>query len=601
MPRALGSMQLSLDKPGHMKAVGINGGLTAADGAMISGPVIALPSTAGNAVLQFDVAFMGLQAGSNPPRTESLIFTVSTDGGATWSDVSFVAPLSSPFSNAWETRSLPMGAYAGQGNLKFGFRYNNEGGVLIGAALDNIRLIDGADGSVIMAYAGDHPDPSTGTGYQLSGSAATLTGKVRNLGNTTFNGYYIRYRTGDGPLQSSALITTPLAPMATAEFPAGLTVTIPADGHYTIKTWLELAGDADRSNDTALATTVGVPVLPAKRPVFEEGTGTWCGWCPRGAVFMDHFAAAHPEGAAAQIAVHNNDPMTISAYDSYMAGYVNGVPNLLVDRAMPQDPLNIDSIFSVAANNFGFADITLGTPRFTGNQVSVPVTLSPAVAITHPKLALVITESNVDGSLYDWYQNNYYSGGGSGPMGGWENEESHVPNVFYHFVARSITPAPGGGAVSLPPDLHPGMVYNADLTATLDSTWKRDNLQYIVVLINGDNAAVMNSAFTPLPSLIPSLQNTTTVRSPGKDIEQLVLYPNPSAGKSYLAIQAAEAGKATWSVTDVTGRKIYGGTSQLQAGGNKIGIDTSHLPAGSYLVRFATAKTDTTLKLLIVR
>jgi hypothetical protein len=51
-------------------------------------------------------------------------------------------------------------------------------------------------------------------------------------------------------------------------------------------------GNDDNANDNTLTQVVD-PVVPAagKIVVGEEATGTWCQWCPRGAVFMDKFQA----------------------------------------------------------------------------------------------------------------------------------------------------------------------------------------------------------------------------------------------------------------------------------------------------------------------
>jgi hypothetical protein len=590
-PNALAGLNFSLNTAGHGKALGIDGRQATVDPAAISSPRLSLPATATNTVLTFDVAFFGIQSSNDPPETEGLIFMVSTDDGATWSDVAFVAPLTNPSSSVWDSRSIPMGMYAGQSNLKFGFRYNNEGGTLIGAVLDNIRLVNGVDGIVAAAFAGDHPDPSTGTGYQLAATYTLLTGTVQNTGASIINNYYIKYRVGNGAIQSSPLITTPVAPLATADFPAGLRASIPANATYTVKAWIEVPCDADHANDTFFATTVGVPSIPVKRPVLEEGTGTWCGWCPRGAVFMDHFFANHPAEAAAQIAVHNNDPMTVAAYSSYMSNYAGGFPNLVIDRSIERDPKLIDTAFSVAQRNFGFADFTMGTPLVHENMVSIPVTIKPVVTIVNPKLALVITERNVTGSGGNWPQNNYYSGGGSGAMGGWEAQPGHVPDVPFHFVARSITPSPGGDAGALPATLYAGDTYTATLSAVLDTGWKRKDLQYIALLINGNNTSIMNSASTDTLSA-PGTPDSSS--SPTK------LFPNPTAANCYLNMHMKADGDAVISVYDITGRLVMRATQQLKAGAHLLELETKQLIPGNYMVHLTTGKDKLVLKLSVV-
>jgi hypothetical protein len=601
LPNAESMTTLSVNKPAHMKVMGVDGSQATADGAMIASPAVSIPASATDIILEYDVAFFNTYLEGPPPHGEGLILLVSTDGGATWSDVDYVAGLTNPQHSTWDSRTISMSAYTGEENLKIGFRYTNEGGSIIGAAFDNIKLVNGADGTVIAAFAGDNPDPSTGTGYQLSGSDATLTGSVKNTGSLPIASYYIKYQAGNGPVQSSPLITTPLASMSTADFPAGLIVSIPENATYPIQAWVEATNDVNHFNDTAATVTVGVPYIPLKRPVFEEGTGTWCGWCPRGAVFMDHFAATHSDGVAAQIAFHNNDPMTVATYDSYMSNYVSGFPNLVVDRTLVKNPNTIDTAFTIAQNNFGFADFNMGTPVIDGNTVSIPVTIKPVVTISNPKLALVVTESNVTGSGPDWSQNNYYSGGDNGLMGGWESEAGHVDNVYFHFVARSITPGPGGADAGLPSTLIADITYNATLTATLNSSWKPDDLQYIAFLINGNNTSIMNSAFTALPALSPGLTNTATVADIEGDIEQVVLYPNPAADKSSLSVQLKDAGNAVLSISDLTGKKVFGKTAQTHTGNNILEIDTSQLTSGYYLVNFATEKGNVVRKLQVIK
>ena len=599
-PNAQNLLWHSLNDAAHTKVVGIDGSQVASDNALLSSPVISLPPSAGNTILNFDLAYFYYVSNNTPPEIESLDLMVSTDGGFSWASEAMIGPVNAS-NGVWETRSIPLGTYAGQNNLKVGFRYKNQGAALVGVVFDNIKLVNGTDGAVVAAFAGDHPDPSTGIGYQLSGSNATLTGKVKNTGAITINSYYIKYKTGNGAVQSSSLISTPLAPMSTADFPTGLMTVIPANASYTTKVWIEASGDADHTNDTSAAVTVGVPYIPLKRPVFEEGTGTWCGWCPRGAVFMDHFAATHPNGVAAQIAVHNNDPMTVSAYDSYMANYAHGYPNLIVDRTIVKDPRTIDTAFNEAQNNFGFADFTIGTPVINGNTASIPVTIKPVVDINDPKLALVVSESNVTGSGNNWSQNNYYSGGASGIMGGWEDEEPHVENVYFHFVARSITPSPGGSIGNLPSTLVAGTTYTTSLIAALDNSWKTTDLQYTALLINGNNTSVMNSAFTVLPTLLPALGNTAAVQGAEHTIEQVLLYPNPSSGKSFLSVKVKNVGRAAWTVLDITGKKVLDDSLEIQPGNNTIEIDTKPLTSGYYFVNFATGNENITVKLKVVK
>ena len=65
----------------------------------------------------------------------------------------------------------------------------------------------------------------------------------------------------------------------------------------------------------------------------EEFTGTWCGYCPRGAWYMDSLEANMPDNAIL-IAWHNNDQMKIANGEPVMAANwgINSYPNMLVNR-----------------------------------------------------------------------------------------------------------------------------------------------------------------------------------------------------------------------------------------------------------------------------
>ena len=65
------------------------------------------------------------------------------------------------------------------------------------------------------------------------------------------------------------------------------------------------------------------PCMPSKRyststhyprtVVYEEGTGTWCGWCPLGGFLLDELGRQHPDRFVG-IAVHRNDEMATYTY-----------------------------------------------------------------------------------------------------------------------------------------------------------------------------------------------------------------------------------------------------------------------------------------------
>ncbi|MBK7360551.1 MAG: hypothetical protein IPI96_15235 [Saprospiraceae bacterium] len=104
--------------------------------------------------------------------------------------------------------------------------------------------------------------------------------------------------------------------------------------------------DDKPSNNSRSVPLEGVTPAPHKKIFVEEATGTWCQWCPRGAVYMDSLTKLFPNHFVG-VAVHNNDPMTVNEYD---AGWTSvpgftGYPSVLTNRKTLGDPNGLEPVF----------------------------------------------------------------------------------------------------------------------------------------------------------------------------------------------------------------------------------------------------------------
>lgn len=99
--------------------------------------------------------------------------------------------------------------------------------------------------------------------------------------------------------------------------------------------------DSDPSNNITEAPILCLDAASGyKRNVLvEEGTGTWCGNCPRGAVAMKRMNEKYPDNFVG-VAVHSDDEMAIYEYYPFLDHYINtvGYPYCTVDRAIACDP-----------------------------------------------------------------------------------------------------------------------------------------------------------------------------------------------------------------------------------------------------------------------
>lgn len=609
------SAGVSFNDANHMDAVAINGNNASANGAILELPSFSLASSATNATIVYDISFYGFHISNNTSLAESMALVVSTDGGSTWSNVQTI---SANTNSAWETHTINIGSYAGQSNLIFGFKYGNSGAALVGVALDNIMAL--APGSNDIALLSVSPQQGASNSYGVTGSNINITGTVMNMGTSPISSYTIYYQQGSNTPVSTAQSGS-IASFATGSI-SNVSFTIPSTGNFPLKVWASVSGDNYHANDSGKATITGVSNMPNKKLVFEEATGTWCGWCPRGAVGMDQLSDQFP-GAATQIAVHDYDPMMNQAYDAYIGTFINGYPSIVVDRKVVGDPGDILSLYNEYKDDFGYADIQLGTPSVSGTSVSVPVTIDPAVDITNAKVALIVTESNVRHAATStplssldttWMQHNYYSpnmnggpnqgGSVTAPLTGFDHASEYVNGMYYHFVARAGYPSPQGGTISgIPANMTAGSTYNATLTGTIDTSWDQTNLQYDVLLIAPDGS-IMNSATSATPALKPILQDTinipNAIANVKMGINNMELFPNPVTGNSAnLALNMSTKSTMTITVFDVTGKVVYTSKNNLEAGNNTVDIPTANLSNGNYFITAATDNGRSTIKFIV--
>lgn len=173
--------------------------------------------------------------------------------------------------------------------------------------------------------------------------------------------------------------------------------------------------------------------------VVEEGTGTWCGWCPRGIVMMEYLAEKYPD-TFARIAIHSGDQMQDAACVSVLEYLgIPGYPFMFIDRTIGDDPGVTGYFDEIAANN---PPAILGVSELSGKYDSEGnVGITSSVTFTFRtdnsegryRMSYYITEDNVG----PYNQTNKYAGGGYGKMGGWETKGSQVETI-YNEVARVL-------------------------------------------------------------------------------------------------------------------------------------------------------------------
>ena len=484
-------------------------------------------------------------------------------------------------------KGISLSAYNGQ-TVRIAFRDNSTDEYLL--YLDNVgtEILPSKD----LKLTSINPDVNSIVSYGTIGTPNTITGTVTNLGFSTITSYVVKYKQGNNPAISETKSAN-ILPYGTANFSFNTPYNISALGPLPVKVWVELAGDANSSNDSLNTLFTGVSVKPTKKLLVEEATGTWCGWCVRGIVYMDSMEKMHGD-VTSLVAVHNADPMVVGAYDTWMNTQISGYPSVVIDRRETADPSEIFTYYNAQKDYFGFADLILSKPVLTGTTLTLPVAVKPSITLSGDyRLSMIITEDKVhSASGSTWDQHNYYSNQSQNlPLSGggvnYQTQPSTIPasQMYYNFVGRQLVGGINGVSGSLPASMPAGQTFNYTLTTTLDTNaWKVKNIRPIVLLIRNSDGVVLNSN---------NARYTLEVKETLTALGVVKIYPNPASDAVRVSFSLDQNTPLTIDVLDITGKVVLKGLHQnLSAGNQDIELNTSSLTNGLYQVRIQKKKKE---------
>lgn len=365
-------------------------------------------------------------------------------------------------------------------------------------------------------------------------------------------------------------------------------------------------GADDDPNDDTLTLAVN-PVTPAggKIVVGEEATGTWCQWCPRGAVYMDLWNERYA-GYFAPIAVHNGDPMTDPTYDTGIGSLIGGYPSSLVDRGSDIDPSSMENQIITRLGTAPAALILNGALWDANSrelQVSLQTTFQTAVSGDY-RMACVLTEDSVTGTGNGYNQSNAYAGGGNGPMGGYENLPASVPasQMVYEYVARTIVPQFGGAPGSLPTSISNSQQFIHNYTFQLDPSWDEDHM-HIVGLLIGPGGTIENAGFTTIQEAVNNGFLVGVDEGIGQILEgpdaMVKLYPNPATDRAIALLDLAGDAEVSLKIIDMTGKEVAARDYGMLNGPQQFDLNTSNFATGIYFVQVRFGEELVTKKLVI--
>jgi thiol-disulfide isomerase/thioredoxin len=455
------------------------------------------------------------------------------------------------------------------------------------------------------------------TSYSVAPAIIDIEGVITNVGGNTINAMDITWTDGTNSYTDN-LSGLNIAANATYNFTHADQLNLASPGAANLTVTIDNVNtniDPDMSNNSLTAIANAVTFIPTKRVVFEEATGTWCGWCPRGAVALETLEQNYP-GTAIGIAVHNGDAMTVTAYDAGMN--VGGYPSGHVDRAiLDVNPGDFMQYYSDRINEISPVDIS-ATAVFDATTRMIDINLSGEFVANLSgdyRFNAVILEDVVG----PYSQANYYSGGGAGPLVSpisgfdWAAASDPVSVTFDH-VAREILGGFDGTTGSLPATITAGGIHTHNYTHTLPANQNENNVHVVGMIIDNATGEILNGIKVELSGFTPNSWNCISpgnCQDPGtgqgaystynacaaacvttainEDISNLSVYPNPV--KDVLIIKGMYS---SLEIYDIYGKLVLTAESAKN-------INVSGLTSGVYMLNINTEKGTATQRITIAK
>lgn len=533
-------------------------------------------SAVSSAAMTVDVFFNG---GTYQGATETARMDISTDGGATWT---LLQNLSG--APGWVSLGAALTPYVGNADVRVSFFYNDGSGWLFGLAIDNFRVaVPMPNDARLDAVSLDR--------YALAGTNNTLGVSVTNVGSNPITSLTIDWNDGTAHIET---LNVNIAPFASVNVNHPTAVNYATGVERTINvtiTSVNGGSDADPSNNSGTKLLNTVSALATKAVLVEEGTGTWCGWCPRGKVAMQYMSTTYPNFIG--IMIHNGDPMAFAAYDN--AANFGGYPSANVDRVLLDQGVSQAAFEAYYDDRKDLIVPAALSANVSGSGANVTIDASATFytefASANYRLGVILYENGVTGTTAGYNQSNFYAGGSNGVMGGYETLPNPVPaaQMVYDYVGRALLGGYSGQAGSVPAAITDGQQVSHTFNYTVPASINQSNLRGVVVLIDQSTGEVVN-AHRFFVSFV-NLEEVNTI-----DVN---VYPNPATEVINIAFEA-ENTTYSLNITDAQGRIVHTKNYSNLSGGQILSVPVSEFTAGNYFINLSK-EGETFTRMFIVK
>ena len=259
-----------------------------------------------------------------------------------------------------------------------------------------------------------------------------------------------------------------------------------------------------------LCTTASAQTAPQLYPrtqVIEEGTGTWCGFCPRGIVTIERLQNESKTQKNAVpfivIAVHQGqgdyfiEPMEVSDYRFLR---FSGFPEGIINRKKKVD-MNLQNTRDALRQQPQKTPFNIKTKITKTDTFDYDITLTTTLGFDNHNTTLRMQYVLVEDHVGPYLQRNYFSGDSNHP---WGNKSGSV-STFYNDVARAIYPV-GSDAERvgvLPTEMRRGVPVSQTFHIFLPSRVQNaSRLRIVGLLLDTQTGEILNADQQKFPTVI---------------------------------------------------------------------------------------------------
>lgn len=302
-------------------------------------------------------------------------------------------------------------------------------------------------------------------------------------------------------------------PAIAPSFIRNTTISIPISGlselgKHTIDVNINKVNGMENANPKASASVdvTVLPFVPQRRPMLEEFTGTWCGWCTRGYYALETLNELYGD-AVVLAAYHNDDPMAVTTKYPVAA---NGFPSASLNRNGVEDPY-----YGKADDGFGMkteieesmettvpADIQAKAIWANEEKSEIKVesiaTFFEDKANAGYKVGYLLINNGLTGTGNKWVQSNYFPSYAS-DFAGTDLEvlttwPAKVPGLIFNDVVVDVN-GMMGVENSIPSDVAFNEPYASEFSYDIaaNSVIQDKDKLYVAAFIINPNGTILNA------------------------------------------------------------------------------------------------------------